>query len=106
MPPPVVPLTPSQVAAVNAAVEKYPYWRRCLIAFDQMCNVIFFGGVPGETISANAGRNAVRDCWWAVWLCDALDYLEKDHGALAIEGDLERAETIVAIEDSSGELPK
>lgn len=102
---PVTPLTPSQVAAVNAAVRLYPWWRRAFISFDQMCNVWFFHGYCDETVSAHAGRAAVRDAWWAVDICDLLDRIEKDHGALAIEGDLERAEMIEQIEDSSGELP-
>jgi hypothetical protein len=100
----VTPLTPEQQAVVDAECACYPWWLRVLISFDQLCNVTFFGGLVGETISAHAGRLAVRNVWWAVWLCDLLDWLETDHGAKACEGDLYRALLVVQAEESSGNL--
>lgn len=104
MPAPVTPLTPEQQAVVDAEVAVYPWWRRVLISIDQSCNVIFFGGLVGETISAHAGRMAVQHAWWAVWLCDGLDYLESDHGAKASAADLYRALLVIQIEKNSGLL--
>jgi hypothetical protein len=100
----VTPLTPEQQAVVDAECAVYPWWRRVLIALDQFINVAVFGGLIGETISAHAGRLAVRNVWWAVWLCDALDLLESDHGAKACCGDLYRALLVVQAEESSGNL--
>jgi hypothetical protein len=75
-----------------------------LIAFDQFINVAVFGGLVGETISAHAGRLAVRNVWWAVRMCDALDLLESNHGSKACCGDLYRALLVVQAEESSGNL--
>ena len=105
MKPPITPLTPTEEQAVEQEVLAYPYWRRVLIAFDQFCNVAFFCGLVDETISAHAGRSALKGKWWALWLCTALDYLESDHDVKAEAGDEERAEVVVKIEEASPDLP-
>src|ERR1035441_6973755 len=101
---PVTPLTLAQQRVVDAEVALYPYWRRALIAFDQFCNVLFFAGLVDETVSAHAGRMAVRGTWRAVWLCNALDYLESNHGAKACAADLYRAMLVIQVEQGSGNL--
>jgi hypothetical protein len=102
------PLTPPQVEAAEqrAVGETYPH--KVLVALDQDVNVDT-GGLPDETISSRVRRiSDAHPCWcWnpGVWLAKAmnagLNLIEKNHGAKAQSGDLQRAETVVATEEKA-----
>ena len=81
----------------QAAVEGYLH--RCLVAIDVCCNVIFFKGRQGETISAHSYRAALQGKLWGRTLNGALNLMQSDHGAKAAAGDLERATSIAATEE-------
>ena len=81
----------------QAAVEGYLH--RCLVAIDVCCNVIFFKGRQGETLSARAYRASLENKAWGKVLNGALSLIQKDHGAKAAAGDLERAMSIAATEE-------
>jgi hypothetical protein len=102
------PLTPQQVqtAEQRAAGESYPH--KVLVALDQDVNVDT-GGLPDETISSRVRRISDAHPRWGwnpgVWLAKALNaglnVIQKNHGAKAEAGDLERAETVAATEEKS-----
>ena len=81
----------------QAAAEGYLH--RCLVAIDICANVIVFKGRQGETISAHAYRAALANKTWGQVLNGALSLIQKDHGAKAAAGDLERAMSIAATEE-------
>jgi hypothetical protein len=106
---PITPLTPAQEQASeqSAAHEKYPI--RVLIEIDKLGNVLFLNGSSDETISAHLSRMAVADSGFkrdvGVFGSSVLDIFQKDHGAKAQAGDLERAKEAIDLEKSDGILP-
>ena len=76
------------------------YFHRVLVAFDQFVNALFRGR-PDETISARAYRAALEGKLWGRILNAGLDLIQKDHGAKAAAGDLERATSISTTEDET-----
>lgn len=69
------------------------YIHNILVGADQEGNIIL-GGKPDETISAHSARAAAKGnpvgrfmVWW-------LDKLQPNHGKLAEQGDLKRAEDV------------
>jgi hypothetical protein len=58
-----------------------------LIAFDELCNCLFFGGAPSDTISGRAerGRNDGKRFW--TLLANFLDWLQPNHSANALKND-------------------
>lgn len=104
----ITPLTPGEQALAESQVTKEGYIKRNLIAFDQFANVLL-DGANDETISSRAARWATHETGakGAVGkiVSKALDLFEKDHGARAEAGDLQRAETVEQIENHTGTLP-
>lgn len=73
------------------------YIHNVLVGADQEGNIIL-GGKPDETISAHSARAAAKGnplgkfmVWW-------LNKLQPNHGKLAEQGDLQRAEEVVETE--------
>jgi hypothetical protein len=100
---PITPLTPAQTSAQEATAAKEGYIHRDLVAFDQMVNVLA-DGKPDETISSRAARADEQGKWWGRAMSRLLDFFQKDHGAKAQAGDVERAAAVEAAEKQSGGL--
>ena len=100
----ITPLTPAQEAVAEAQTQHEGYLRRDLIGLDQFANVLT-GGHPDETISSRAARDAIHGDKPAEVLSKILDVFQKDHGAQAEAGDLERAQAVANLEETSGTLP-
>ena len=84
------------LAEANAAKDGYVH--RILVQFDIFINVLFRGRA-GETISARSYRAALEGKLWGRILNGALNLIQKDHGALAAAGDLERANSVASTEE-------
>lgn len=103
-----MPLSPRQIqrAEKMAAGERYPH--KVLVALDQDVNVDT-GGLPDETISSRVRRISDAHPRWGwnpgVWLAKALNAglnaIQKNHGAKAQAGDLQRAEAVEATEQKA-----
>jgi hypothetical protein len=100
---PITPLTSDQVAQQEAQAAHEAYIRRLLVGFDQFMNVVTDGD-PDETISSRAARAAEKGKPWGVAMSKFLDVFQKDHGAKAQAGDLERAQAVVELEQTPGAL--
>ncbi len=102
---PVTPLTPAQVAVQEKEVAREGFVERALVAIDQ-CADTLLGGAPDETISTRAaidsedGHGISREVGKIV--SEGLDLFQKDHGAKAAAGDLERAQAEEKIVRTSG----
>ncbi len=93
---------------------KPKYFRRILIAIDQLFNTVF-GGHPDETISSRLGKKARRGSLWArvaCWLIGKVFFHNTRHCSEAIEGDegevlwnayKTSSDWAVAIEEDEGE---
>lgn len=101
----ITPLTPQQLVKQEGQAAKEGYFTRDLIAVDQMANVLT-GGLPDETISSRLARDAEKHEFVGEIGSKILDLFQRDHGAKAACGDLERAENIVTTEQSSGMIEK
>ena len=100
------PLTPQELTQDQRETLHESYALKIAIAVDQLANVVT-GGNPDETISSRAARAAKEGKQWGILLTAALDKLQGNHGVLAEGGDLQRAESVVMLENSqSGDLPK
>lgn len=79
------------------------WFHKSAVAFDQMVNV-FAGGLPDETISSRMARWSTEDSGFkkafGSAVCDALNVIEKDHGAGAEVGDYERAQVVARTEQA------
>lgn len=102
---PITPLSPqqTQIEENQAAHEKYVH--RFLVGFDQFMNVVTDGD-PDETISSRAARAAEKGKGWGIELSRFLNLFQKDHGADAQAGDLQRAQAVETLEENSGALNK
>jgi hypothetical protein len=100
---PITPLTPEQVAKQEAQASKEGYLHKDLVGLDQFANVLS-GGNPDETISSRSARAAEQGKTWGVVMSKFLNLFQRDHGPKAQAGDVERAEAVEKIEDSSGGL--
>ncbi len=76
------------------------YIHNVLVGADQEGNIVL-GGKPDETISAHSARAAAKGnplgrfmVWW-------LDKIQKNHGTLAEQGDLRRAEDVEKTEEEA-----
>ncbi len=102
---PITPLTPNQVAVQEREVAREGFVERSLVAIDE-CADTMLGGPPDETISTRAAIDAEdgRGISKAVGkiVSEGLDLFQKDHGAKAAAGDLERAQAEQKIVRSSG----
>lgn len=98
----ITPLDPTQVASQETQASEEGYVKRVLIgALDMPVNVIT-GGLPDETISSRWARGAERGNKFCILGSKFLDLFQKDHGAKAQAGDVERAEIVVKTEETSG----
>jgi hypothetical protein len=102
---PITPLTPAQVGVEQQQVAKEGFVERSLVAIDQCANTLL-GGPPDETISTRAaidsedGHGLSKEVGKIV--SAGLNLFQKDHGAKAAAGDLERAQAEQKIVRSSG----
>lgn len=80
-----------------AMAKSEGYIHRVLVALDMFGNVIC-GGDVDETISARSARAAARGDWLGRFMVWWLDKVQPNHGELAEEGDLGRAEIVAATE--------
>jgi hypothetical protein len=103
---PITPITAQQEQKDFVEVRREHYLRRCLIAFDIFCNVVFFFGDEDETISSHSARAATQGKRWGIVLSWFLDLFQRDHGAHAVAGDEARALDIEQVEETSGVIPK
>jgi hypothetical protein len=101
----IQPLTPAQTVQQEQQAAHEAYIHRLLVGFDQFMNTVTDGD-PDETISSRAARAAEKGKPWGVAMSKFLDVFQKDHGAKAQAGDLERAETVATLEEDSGALNK
>lgn len=79
-------------------MKNYVY--RLLVGVDMLGNVIT-GGNLDETISARSQRAAQRGDAWGKFMVWWLDKLQANHGVEAVQGDLQRAETVEQIEQQA-----
>jgi hypothetical protein len=101
----ISPITPAEQAIQEAKSAREGYVTRDLVAIDEAANVIT-GGLPDETISSRSARAAERGSKFGILMSKFLDLFEKDHGALAQAGDVERAQAVEQIEKDSPGLEK
>lgn len=101
---PITPLTPEQEAALKEQVAKEGYVERVLVGIDACANVVT-GGLPDETISSRAARDAREGKKFGTLVSKVLNVCQRNHGAQAQAGDLERAEAAEHAELSDGVLP-
>lgn len=99
--PPIVPLTPEQVATAEARALKESYPHRVLVGLDQFANVIT-GGKPDETISSRWARAAEHGSTLGKIGCSFLNLFQKNHGPHAQAGDTARAKQVERLERDSG----
>lgn len=105
---PITPLTVQQQADAQASTAHEDYIRRTLVALDIFNNVLA-GGHEDETISSRMARwdkepAGVRHNVGKL-ISEGLGLIQKDHGSQAEAGDLERAQEVIRIEVSTGNLP-
>lgn len=98
---PITPLTPEQTVKQEAKAAKEGYLHRSLVALDQLTNVLT-GGNPDETISSRSARAALKGKAWGKVMSKGLNLLQSDHGAKALAGDEERAQSVAKLEKESG----
>ncbi len=101
----ITPLTPAQAVTQEQQAAKERYLQREAIAIDVEANVLF-GGSPDETISSRCARDALKGYRIGRWISKFLDLFQKNHGADAQAGDMERAQAVIALEENSGDIPK
>lgn len=99
-------LTQAEQSKAMAQTAKEGYFHRSLVAIDICVNVVLLRGQEDETISSHAARAAVEGKRWGIALSWFLSKIQRNHGALAVAGDLQRAENIASIEKKSGLLLK
>jgi hypothetical protein len=68
---------------------------RVAIAIDAVAQCVFPYGIPGETISARAGKAKRRGKRWGCLLCAALDLFNYGHCEGAVQGDIRRAQAVI-----------
>jgi len=69
------------------------YLHNVLVALNQAANVIT-GGKPDETISSRSQRAADKGNWFGKGMTKFLHLFQRNHGVLAEQGDLKRAEDV------------
>jgi hypothetical protein len=99
---PITPLNSEQLAKQESQAAKEGVVHRDLVAVDIATNEIVLRGQMDETISSHAARAAEDGKGWGRFVSRFLNLFQSDHGAKAQAGDLERAQNIARIEESSG----
>jgi hypothetical protein len=97
----VTPLNPAQTSKQEQQVKGESYIMRVLIAADMAANVAL-GGEEDETISTDAGLMAKKHEFIGVLVSRMLDLFQRNHGAKAAAGDMERASAVQATIEGSG----
>jgi hypothetical protein len=96
----IIPLTPQQIAEQEEQAASEGFIKRDLVAIDQAAETVIFGGPPDTTISSETAVMATEDTGFkkevGELVSKGLDLFQKDHGAKAEAGDLERAEAAAA----------
>lgn len=105
MPNPITPLTAAQEQATEAQVVKEGYPKRVLIALDQF-GAALAGDDNDETISSWSARESVKGNPLGKAISAVLNVFQKDHGAKAMAGDVERAKEVTVLEHTDGVLPE
>ena len=103
---PIQPLSPQEFSQQEAQSAKEGLLHRDLVAVDIAANVILLKGQEDETISSHAARADEEGRWWGRTLSRFLNFFQKDHGAKAQAGDVERAENVEKLEENSGGFQK
>lgn len=105
----ITPLTPAEEAQQKKQVTEEPYLERVAVAIDDLANVVT-DGLPDETISSRMARWDTEDTGIrhevGEVVSEGLDLLQPDHGVKAEAGDEQRAETVIAAEEKTDDLPK
>ena len=102
---PITPLTPQQTAKEESQAAKEGFVKRDLVAGDIFIDELA-GGPMDETISTRSGIAASKGSKLGIVMSKFLNIFQKDHGADAAAGDLERAQTeekIIADSHITGE---
>ena len=99
------PLTPEQQATQEAEASKEGFIKHNLIALDMLGNTLT-GGKPDETISSRLARSAEAGHKIGILGSKILDAFQRNHGAKAQAGDVERAKEVEALEENSPGLEK
>lgn len=68
--------------------------KRLAIALDHVLNVIT-NGRPGQTVSARAETARRQGKAWGCVLCRVLDWLDDNHCAESLAGDIQRAQEVI-----------
>lgn len=106
----ITPLTPTQVATDQQQVVHESHVMKDLIALDMLGNTLLMGGEPDETMSSHFARMATEETGYKQKIGEIgsklLDLFQKDHGAQAEAGDVERAAIVTSLEKQAGALPK
>jgi|SRR5208283_2296232 len=92
------PLSPTEIAQLEAQAAKEGWLHVRLVELDQFMNGMFFDGMPDETMSAHFQRMADNGNPLGKAMCAWLDVIQKRHGQAAQAGDLERAEAVETTE--------
>lgn len=95
------PLTSEETKLLEARAKKEGWLHRDLVSLDQFANVVFFRGLPDETMSSHFQRMADRGNEFGKMMCAWLDVIQQRHGEKAEAGDLARAETVETTEAKS-----
>lgn len=74
------------------------YLHNVLVGADQEGNIII-GGVPDETISSRSQRASDRGNVLGKVMTGFLHLFQKDHGRKAQQGDINRAERVIQLEE-------
>jgi len=99
----ITPLNPAQVATEESQAAHENFIQRDLVALDVTANVLT-GGEPDETISSRLAVDAEHHEIVGEIGSKILDVFQRDHGADAQAGDVERAEAVIATQESTGTL--
>lgn len=94
-------LTPEEIKQLEARAEKEGWIHRDLVALDQFANVVFFKGMPDETMSSHFQRLADKGNFFGKAMSAWLDVIQSRHGQKAQAGDTARAEAVEGTEEGS-----
>lgn len=100
---PITPLDPQQTAKEEDQAAKEGYLHREAVAIDIFADETLDGPMD-ETISSRAARAARKGSWLGRALSKFLNLFQHDHGADAQAGDVERAQNVINLENSSGNI--
>jgi hypothetical protein len=97
------PLTPAQQAQAQINASKEGYLHRFVVAFDQFAAATV-DMPPDQTISSQVEIDAHKKLWYGIFakgLNTGLDLIQQSHGQKAQEGDIERAQAVIATDTAA-----